>query len=93
MAKPLATIHAYEHLSQNRTNTGGRQANHWLPLSKVPDRQRLTVYPIDFIGRRLRRNWGKLIVENSNEISRQILIMGYWRDLYEEASLDKKVPL
>src|ERR1022692_3465966 len=61
-------------------------------MSEVPDWQCLNVYPIDFIGRRLRGNCGKLIVENSNEISREILITGYWRELYEEASYVAAAP-
>src|ERR1039457_3809340 len=58
-------------------------------MSKVPDWQCLTVYSIDFIGRRLLGNWGKLIVENSNEISRQILITDCWREFYEEAATEQ----
>jgi hypothetical protein len=58
-------------------------------MSKVPDWQCLTVYSIDFIGRRLLGNWGKLIAENSNEISRQILITDYWREFYEEAATEQ----
>jgi hypothetical protein len=45
-------------------------------MSKVPNWQILAIYSIDFIGRTVWTEHGKLTVENSNEITRLFLKKG-----------------
>jgi hypothetical protein len=54
-------------------------------MSKVPNWQILAIYSIDFIGRAVWTEQGKLTVENSNEITRLFLKRDYLHEMYEEA--------
>jgi hypothetical protein len=59
-------------------------------MSKIPlNWQILAIYSIDFIGRMVWTERGKLTVENSNEITRlfwETNDRNYLREMYEEAN-------